>query len=475
MARKYKFFIVGDATNATDVTEVAYNYSVKGKTLKQGEVGSAGDFTISFKTNKKQLNGVIKFEDLNASTAANFTSSGIQYSLTPGETSRFRASSKKSPQTFTYSFSLDNPVSPIPPPNPAANRIALTTFQDIYSDALGGQVIGGSFVDNGSRFTTGQDIVTSDAGTLGQSDDLRDNTSGDSDEIRIASDANNTIQLATATITAIRGIENIYITGSNDTSQEAYLGGGFTNISGVNNVIIEGTFTNQLRILGYLDSGARNFNFSGVRTGGINMTNGAGFTTDTAEAITVVGSFVDDVLQASLGEANIQGGAGADQITGSLQSSSTIAGQQGVDAITLRANNATDVVSLVNITSLLDADAITGFTGFNTNASNYDILRFNASAFTNYTANTAVRQATAAEAAAAAAVNGAQNYFIVDTLNNINATNVSQQGTAWLALDTTFGFLKYSPNGNFATNSITIATIDDFANFSAAQNVQIVA
>lgn len=475
MAKKYKFSILGDVTNATSVTGVGYSYEVKGKTIKQGSVGSDGGFTLSFKNNKKTLSGSIEFEDLNGANTANFTNGGLEYSIASGESSRFKANSKKSPQTFTYSFSLSNPVSPIPPPNPQANRLTLTTFQDIYSDNQGGQVIGGSFVSNGERFTNGQDIVSSAPGTLGQQDNLRDSTSGDSDEIRITTNAANGIQAAMADIAAITGIENLYITATNDASAEANLGGAFSNISGVENMTIAGTFNNKLRLLGYLDSGARNFNFSGVTTGGINMTNGAGFTGDTAETITVVGSFVDDILQASIGQANIQGGAGADQITGSRLASTTIAGQQGVDQINLLANNTTDIVSLVNITSILDADAITGFTGFNSNNNSFDILRFNAGAFTNYTANTTVRQATAAEAAAAVAANAGRDYFIVDTNANIRAANLSQQGTAWLALDTTLGFIFYSPNGNFTTNSIAIATIDDFANFSAAQNVQIVA
>ena len=74
MAKKYKFTILGDVTNATSVTEVAYNYNFKGKTLGQGSVGTDGGFTINFKANKKNIKGEIEFEKLNAAGSGNFTS-----------------------------------------------------------------------------------------------------------------------------------------------------------------------------------------------------------------------------------------------------------------------------------------------------------------------------------------------------------------------------------------------------------------
>ncbi|MFZ9945835.1 MAG: hypothetical protein ACO3FN_01995, partial [Vulcanococcus sp.] len=177
MAKKFSFSILGDIANASDIAEVGYNYSFKGKTLQQGSVGADGSFTINFANKKKSVKGVIEFEKLNATGSGNFTNNSVEYSLASDEFSIFKANAKKSPQVFTYSFSLDNPVTPNPP-NPEANRIALSTFQDIYSNTQGGQVIGGTFTPNNERFTQGQDIVTATVGTLGQEDSLIDSQQG---------------------------------------------------------------------------------------------------------------------------------------------------------------------------------------------------------------------------------------------------------------------------------------------------------
>jgi len=472
MAQKYKFSILGDVTNATSVTGVGYSYEVKGKTIKQGSVGSDGGFTLSFKNNKKTLNGSIEFEDLNGANTANFTNGGLEYSLASGESSRFKANSKKSPQTFGYAFSLSNPVTPIPPPNPQANRLTLTTFEDIYSDAIGGQVIGGTFTPNNERFTAGQDIVTSTAGTLGQQDSLTDNTAGDNDEIRTTTNANNNLQNSVAATTAITGIENLYATGSNDSSNAVDL----SKFTGLSTIKVDGTFTNQLTLNQYLTSGARTFDFSGMTSGGVNISN-ANSGINTGDALTMIGSRLNDTLEANIGSATLIGGLGTDAITGSSVSGIYAEGGKDFDTIDLLINNARDTVSLKNITDVFDGGPISNFAGFTTNNVNYDVLEFDASTFTNYTANTAVTQVTAAQAQASAAAQAGKNQFVVDTQANIFAMNLTAQGTAWLAYSTDVNVIYYSATGDFANGQFnSIGQLVGLGNtFEATRQVSIVA
>ena len=74
--------------------------------------------------------------------------------------------------------------------------------------------------------------------------------------------------------------------------------------------------------------------------------------------------------------------------------------------------------------------------------------------------------------AATANASQASNLFIVDAAAAIAAVN-TQTGEATLALTNDTGVILYASNGNFA-NAVDIGTIDDFANFVAAANVDIV-
>ena len=74
--------------------------------------------------------------------------------------------------------------------------------------------------------------------------------------------------------------------------------------------------------------------------------------------------------------------------------------------------------------------------------------------------------------AATANASQASNLFVVDTAANIANVN-TQTGEATLALTNDTGVILYASNGNFA-NAVDIGTIDDFDNFVAAANVDIV-
>jgi hypothetical protein len=267
------------------------------------------------------------------------------------------------------------------------------------------------------------------------------------------------------------GIESLDVTATNDNSVNADFGA----FQGLESVSASGSFTQQVIHRNYLLSGARNFDFSGVSTGGVNFTNtNAGVNTN--DAITLTGSDAADVLQANNGAAQLNGRGGIDNIVGSAVVGSTVTGGSGRDVVTLQAANSVDVVSLVTITATNNGDDITGFIGANTNANAADLLRFDASTFNTYSAGNDVDEVNAATANA----NQSSNLFIVDTAAAIAGVNtLTGQGTLALAEDT--GVILYASNGDFA-NAVDIGTIDndDDANtapvldFVARTNVDIV-
>lgn len=112
MTKKYKFSVLGDITDAASATGVGYSFDVKGKTIKQGSVGSDGAFSMRFKNKKKALKGSIAFEDLNGANTANFTNGGLEYSLAAGESSNFKAKAKSRPKAFR---TLSHSAIPFPP------------------------------------------------------------------------------------------------------------------------------------------------------------------------------------------------------------------------------------------------------------------------------------------------------------------------------------------------------------------------
>jgi hypothetical protein len=464
MAKKLSFSILGDIANASDIAEVGYNYSFKGKTLQQGSVGADGSFTINFTNKNKSVKGVIEFEKLNATGSGNFTNNSIEYSLASDEFSIFKANAKKSPQAFTYSFSLDNPVTPNPP-NPEANRIALSTFQDIYSNTQGGQVIGGTFTPNNERFTQGQNIVTATVGTLGQEDSLIDPQQGDNDQLNLSTaSGTNGFGRAMTDIATLAGIESINVTANADPTTIANL----DKVSGLESLSLSGSFNSRVRLNNYLDTGARRFDFSGMTTGGVQFgNNNNDFVT---ENLVVKGSADDDILKASLGQATIEGGSGSDAITGSSQSSGFYAGQLGQDGIQLLANNTQDTVSLVGITSVANADEIIGFAGAATVANGFDLLQFDAATFSNFTAGATVslidRQEAVSRRGNAAALKN--TVFFVNNVQDLDLVNL-QNGAGSLAIVLGSETLVYSANGDFTNNRFqAIAGIDNIANLTGA-------
>ena len=342
------------------------------------------------------------------------------------------------------------------------NTITLSAQSDIYSEAVGGQVIGTDFVANANRFTSSLDTVTAAPGTLNVGDDLSDATTGDADQLNLGTNAANNLQAAAALVSKVAGVENFNISATNDNSAAVNL----AQFSGLETIDAGGTFQGNVTFTNYLNSGARNFDFSDVSTGGVTLADNSVFTSD---PITMLGSGAADTLTANNGAATISGGNGIDTINGSIIAGSSITGGNGRDAITLNAASAVDRVNMATVTTTTNGDDITGFVGANTNANAADLLLFDAATFSTYTAGNDVQQIDATTANASSA----SNLFIVDTAAAIAGVN-TQTGQGTLALEDNTGTLLYSSNGDFTSNSVDIGSIDDFANFVAAQNTQII-
>ena len=300
----------------------------------------------------------------------------------------------------------------------------------MVSDSVGGQVIGTEFVENDQRFTPFADTVNAAAGSLGSNDDLTDTTAGDADQLRLAANAANTLEDALGSVSRVVGLESLDVTATNDTSVNADLGA----FQGLESVSASGSFTNQLVVQNYLLAGARSFDFSGVNTGGVNLSDNGVATND---AITMIGSGANDVLQANNGVADLRGGGGNDALVGSAIVGSLIEGGTGADTITLQAANSADTVSLVRITANSSADLITNFVGADANNNAADLLRFDAATFNTYSAGQDVDEVLAA----AAHESQSSNLFIVDVADafadiNQDDTNIplnTESGEATLA------------------------------------------
>jgi hypothetical protein len=303
--------------------------------------------------------------------------------------------------------------------------------------------------------------VIAAAGTLEQDDSLTDNSTGDNDVLRLTTTRTASLTRAFNLVNSISGIETIEITGENDTSAVV----NFEKVSGLEKLVIKGVFTARTTISNYLDTGAREFDFSGRTGAGVLLGNNNN--DFVSEPLTIKGSTSDDVLKASLGQATIEAGDGIDRITGSSQSAGFYAGEGGLDTIFLEAANAQDTVSLVGITTAANADTITGFVGAAALANGYDKLEIDQASFSNYTTGAAVTVIDRAEAInrrgnANALLN---TIFVVDNANELVALNL-QNGRGTVGIIRGTNELIYSSNGDFTNGYQAIATVNNSADLT---------
>ena len=471
MAKAPKTFTLQGSINAVSAEGISISaVNSKGQTLDTDIISGSNSFQLSFNTKKalqqaKKGNISIVAQDINGD-AANLTFLNATGDLSPDSQTSSVAIKAKRGSAFVQ-LDLESTSSFPTPENPVVtdNRLTLSSFQDVYSNSQGGQVIGNSLQDNGQRLTSSQDIITATVGTLGQEDSLIDSQQGDNDQLNLSTaSGTNGFGRAMTDIATLSGIESINVTASADPTTIANL----DKVSGLESLSLSGSFNSQVRLNNYLDTGARRFDFSGMTSGGVQFfNNNNDFVT---ENLVVKGSADDDILKASLGRATIEGGSGSDAITGSSQSSGFYAGQLGQDGIQLLANNAQDTVSLVGITSVANADEIIGFAGAAAVANGFDLLQFDAATFSNFTAGATVnlidRQEAVNRRGNAAALQN--TVFFVNNVQDLDLVNL-QNGAGSLAIVLGSETLVYSANGDFTNNRFqTIAGIDNIADLTGA-------
>jgi len=473
MPKAPEIFTLQGSINASSAEGLSISaVNSKGQTLDTQVLNGSNSFELSFNTKQalqkaKRGNISIVTQDINGD-AANLTFQDANGELNPDtQTSSVAIKAKRGSASFNLDLQSTT-TSTFPPIDNTVvtdNRLALSTFQDVYSNTQGGKVIGNSLQDEGKRLTASQDIISAAVGTLGQGDTLTDTQQGDNDQLNLSTtNGTNGLGRALTDVASISGIEQLNVSANGDITTLANL----DKVSGLESLSLSGSFNNRVRLNNYLDSGARSFDFSGMTNGGVQFGNNTNnFVT---ENLSVKGSADDDILRASLGNATISGGTGVDNITGSSQSSGFYAGQQGTDTINLLANNQQDTISLVGITSAANGDTITGFTGALNVANGFDLLQFDTASFSNYTAGATInlidRQEAINRRGNAAALQN--TVFFVNNAQDLNLVNL-QNGKGSLAIVLGTDQLVYSANGDFTNNRYqAIASINNTANLTGS-------
>jgi Ca2+-binding RTX toxin-like protein len=247
------------------------------------------------------------------------------------------------------------------------------------------------------------------------------------------------------------------------------------NIETINVDVTDGPAT----FAGLTMAAATTFNF----TASSNLTLGtvAGGTTTSVSAANVVGNFsatfttLGAGAQVTLGNGttntlsiagspgatiSVTGGTGADTITGSAQAD-VIAGGSGNDVIvggagidTLTGGSGSDVFDFSTIVLAANASNISDFSA----GANNDILRFDATTFTDYSAGATVTFGAGGPGAAELTA-GVDNVIIRATAAVILTTTPAAGAQAVIAVATDTGDIYYDANGNFTAGAVVIGNI----------------
>ena len=364
--------------------------------------------------------------------------------------------------------------------------VTLSRFEDIYDQNNGTQIRNTVQTPQEERLTKFDDVINGAAGDYGQSDSLTDPSTEDNDTANIITNENFTLETALDEIVNITNIENLVVQATEDTSTALR----FTDAIELSKLVLNGSWDNTggITIHDWIDTAnITNFDFSkslNEDRAGFNVSTGNNqFEEVTERPLSFTGSPFPDFFEASVGPATMKGGAGVDELHGSLSDSTYIEGGEGVDeAFLIDDNNATDTVSYKGITSDLNLTLIEGFVGFlntaqNPNQNVHDLLEFDADTVTNFTAGTTVQQKTFEQLEDILGTARANNHMLVD--NNVTNHDLSEHGESWIALDLTNGDLFFAQDGNFQDNAEQIGEINfasggSTADFLSDRNVVVV-
>ena len=449
MTKSPKTFTLRGTINASSAEGVSITaVNGEGKFLDKDKLEDTNTFELSFKTRKalkdaKKGKISLVAKDLNGD-AVNLTFEDALGELN-GNSQTTSISIKSKRGSATARFDLDaKTVGELPPIPPSGSSISLTSDRDIYTSVQGGQDING-FVDDGQRLTAQDDEITAAAGRLGQNDRINDASGTDNDRLLLSTNSANKLGDAIRGVQEITGIETITISADQDNGPSSF----FDKVSGLKNLSLSGTFNSVGRhvINDAVEAGARSFDFSGLTAQSRGVVMNAFNGGSSQETLRIEGGqgIQGDIFKGGLFNAVINGNGGADELIGSeLGASSTLNGGSGRDLITLKNNNASDIVKLIGITNALDQDFITGFAGQANNAANHDILQLDAATYSNYNAGVAVNLQTVNDVFAN---RGVRNVILKDTAANLDGFQFLSAPA--LAIDTTNNVIRYSSTGDF--------------------------
>ncbi|MED5384338.1 MAG: hypothetical protein VX481_07285, partial [Cyanobacteriota bacterium] len=289
--------IMGELKAVQSATDLRINaFNKKGKKLDSFTFIEGDDFELDFKTNKalkraKKGKVRLQVEDLNGDES-NFTlESGEQADFEPDSFIKtFKIKRKKPflnkdlrlPYTVIENQGSDeqgNDPEPKPDPKPSPdddnpdagedpspsdnepqgpNNLRLTDRTNIFTSTHAQEILANNTRDTiGNPLSERQDILKADAGELGQSDSIRDDHSGDNDELHLSTNQSRSMSLqeALSSMQALEGIESMTVKMNNDD------GGNFVNdeiwfdrVKGMESLIVEGTSKEDIVLRDHLDA-----------------------------------------------------------------------------------------------------------------------------------------------------------------------------------------------------------------------------
>ena len=330
------------------------------------------------------------------------------------------------------------------------------------------------------------DVITAELGTLGNGflDSVVDGSTTDSDLLVIKTNGNFDLDdsLDDSEITRIQNIETIQVIADQDDAGNTDIELG--NIINLKKLDVDGTFTNTLDLDEWADTGATEFDFSGITsTQGVELERADAGNQNFAGDIVFKGSAGGDVFEGLVGNVTMNGGQGNDTLVGSREGISKITGGAGTDEIDLWDHNAQHTISLARQTSQTSKDTVIldtfqGFNNDNARALNtFDLIEIDAATFTNYNAGQPVQQ---------------REDFLINANTNLSNTIVTADFEADLSQGTGFNFdnngdgilgfaadtgtLIYSASGNFSADAQELFEIGGLegANFVPTRQINVI-
>ena len=328
------------------------------------------------------------------------------------------------------------------------------------------------------------DLITADLGTLGLDfqDSVVDGSTTDNDLLKITTNGVFDLHesLDATEINRIQNIETIQVIASNDD-----LGGGqqidLNKVVNLKTLDVDGTFTEKLRLKNWANTGATEFDFSGITsTKGVAATLLNAGNQTFAENLNIKGSAGDDNFNGLNGNVTMNGMAGDDFLVGSREGTSVLEGGAGTDDLFLWTHNAQHTVRLHGQTSETSKDTIlfNSFQGFNNaNAqalNSFDLLEIDAATFSNYTAGQAIQQQD--RNLINNSTNLSNTVVTAATQAGLESENFDNNGDGVLGFAADTGMLLYSASGNFSRDAQELLEIGavEGANFVPTRQINVI-